>query len=95
MDSVLECSSLREPSATYTSVCCCVALLQSLETLCLGRMMPAQYVERINSLYARLEEADYTGRSASELQRTYLRLMLPTLKFCVLCYVVTFECGNL
>ena len=62
---MLECSRLREPAPTYTSVCCCVALLQSLETLCLGQGMSAQYVERINALYTRLEEADYSGAHCS------------------------------
>ncbi|XP_043191438.1 brefeldin A-inhibited guanine nucleotide-exchange protein 3-like [Amphibalanus amphitrite] len=61
IDSIMECSSLPEPSATHTGVSCCVALLQSLEALCEGRHVSTEYAQRVNSLYARLEEADYQG----------------------------------
>ncbi|XP_067003777.2 brefeldin A-inhibited guanine nucleotide-exchange protein 3 [Anabrus simplex] len=61
MDSIEECSRCSDSAVCNASVLCIVAMLGSLEELCTGKGITHTYMDRINSLYAELEQCDYRG----------------------------------
>lgn len=62
MDSIEECSKCNDLAVCNASISCIVALLGSLEELCTGKGITHTYMDRINSLYANLEQCDYKGK---------------------------------
>jgi hypothetical protein len=61
MDSVEECSRSQETVVRGASVACIVAMLGSLEELCIGKGITDKYADKINGLYKHLTNCDYQG----------------------------------
>ncbi|XP_021942345.1 brefeldin A-inhibited guanine nucleotide-exchange protein 3 isoform X2 [Zootermopsis nevadensis] len=61
MDSIEECSRSADTSVCSASVACIVAMLGSLEELCTGKGITHTYMDRINAMYAQLDQCDYQG----------------------------------
>jgi hypothetical protein len=61
MDSIEECSQCGDSAVSSASVSCIIAMLSSLEQLCLGKGISHSYIECINSLYPELNQCDYQG----------------------------------
>lgn len=62
MDSLAECGNCNNAGVQRAVVDCVSTLLSSLEKLSLGTALSEQHVEVINSLYARIEDGDYSGK---------------------------------
>nr|XP_053639072.1 uncharacterized protein LOC128693424 [Cherax quadricarinatus] len=61
MDSLAECGNCSDTEVQRLLVECVSTLLTSLEKLSLGSTLSQQHVQVINTIYARLQDGDYSG----------------------------------